>query len=140
MAIFERMPSESQRRRYNVKSPVSLESIGEFDAATSEEVAQAVARARKAQRDWATRSFAERAEFLWRWVDVLVARQDEIIDLVVRETGKPRNEAFSMEVLAPCMQISHYAKHAAKYLATKKRRRGGARTRPSGTVRPSFSA
>jgi succinate-semialdehyde dehydrogenase/glutarate-semialdehyde dehydrogenase len=125
MAIFERMPSESQRRRYNVKSPVSLESIGEFDAATSEEVAQAVARARKAQRDWATRSFAERAEFLWRWVDVLVARQDEIIDLVVRETGKPRNEAISMEVLAPCMQIAHYAKRGADYLQTTRRRPTG---------------
>jgi succinate-semialdehyde dehydrogenase/glutarate-semialdehyde dehydrogenase len=117
--------SESGRRQYNVRSPVSLETIGEFEAATTEDVLAAVERARKAQHDWASRSLAERAEVLWRWVDVFVARQDEIVDLVVRETGKPRNEAIAMEVMAPCMQISHYAKRGAGYLRAEKRRPTG---------------
>ncbi len=125
MALFEAIPSETGRRRYRVKSPVTLESIGEFESATAEEVREAVARARKAQREWATRSFEERAEVLWRLVDAFVERQDEIADLVVQETGKPRNEAISMEVMAPCIQISHYAKHAARYLKTRKRRASG---------------
>ncbi len=128
MALFEEVPSESGHRRYNIKSPVSLESIGEFEAASAAEVKAAVDRARKAQREWATRSFAERAQVLWRWVDVIVERQDEIIELVIKETGKARNEAIAMEVMAPCMQISHYAKRAAKYLQTQKRR-------PSGVMR-----
>jgi succinate-semialdehyde dehydrogenase/glutarate-semialdehyde dehydrogenase len=128
MALFEQIPSDDSapgRRRYNVKSPVTLESIGEFEAASDEEVRAAVDRARKAQREWATKSFAERAEVLWRLVDQLVARQDDIVDLVVRETGKAVNEAISMEVMAPCMQISHYAKRGGKYLATKTRRASG---------------
>jgi succinate-semialdehyde dehydrogenase/glutarate-semialdehyde dehydrogenase len=125
MALFEAIPSESGRRQYRVKSPVTLESIGEFESATTEEVQAAVARARKAQREWARRSFDERAEVLWRLVDEFVKRQDEIVDLVVKETGKPRNEAISMEVVAPCMQISHYAKNAKRYLKTRKRRASG---------------
>ena len=125
MAIFEAIPSESDRRRYRIKSPVSLESIGEFEAATAEEVRAAVDRARKVQRDWARRSFDERAEVLWRLVDGFVERQDEIVDIVVMETGKPRNEAISMEVIAPCMQISHYAKNAKRYLKTQRRRASG---------------
>ena len=125
MALFEEVPSESDHRHYNVKSPVTLESIGEFDAATAAEVQDAVSRARKAQREWARTSFAERAKVLWRWVDVIVERQDDIIDLVVKETGKARYEAIAMEVMAPCMQISHYAKRGAKYLQTRKRRPTG---------------
>lgn len=125
MALFEAISSESDRRRYRVKSPVTLETIGEFDAATREDVVAAVERARKAQSDWATRSFDERAKVLWRLVDELVKRQDDIVDVVVQETGKPRNEAISMEVVAPCMQISHYAKHARRYLKTRRRRASG---------------
>ncbi len=126
MALFEQLPSdETGRRLYNVKSPVSLESIGEFEAATAEEVRAAVDRARKAQREWATKTFDERAEVLWRLVDQLVERQDEVVDLVIKETGKALNEAIAMEVLAPCMQISHYAKRAKKYLATRQKRPAG---------------
>ncbi len=128
MALFEALPSQDGRRRYDVKSPVTLESIGQFECATPEEVRAAVARGRKAQQEWATRSFEERAEVLWRLVDQFVARQEDIIDVVIKETGKPRNEAVSMEVLAPCMQISHYAKRAAGYLKT-------IRKRPSGVMR-----
>jgi len=125
MALFEEIESDSEHRRYNIKSPISLESIGEFDAATAAEVQSAVKRARKAQRDWATRSFAERAAVLWRWVEVIVERQDDIVELVIKETGKARFEAIAMEVMAPCMQISHYAKYGARYLQTRKRRPTG---------------
>jgi acyl-CoA reductase-like NAD-dependent aldehyde dehydrogenase len=125
MALFEEVASDSGRRRYNIKSPVTLESIGQFDAATAQEVQGAVDRARKAQREWSRRSFSERADVMWRWVDVIVERQDDIVDLVIKETGKARNEAIAMEVLAPCMQISHYAKRAAGYLKSKKRRPTG---------------
>jgi len=125
MALFEAISGDSGRRQYVVKSPITLERIGEFECATTEEVGAAVTRARKAQHEWATRSFEERAEFLWRLVDAFVARQDEIVELVMKETGKPRNEAVAMEVMAPCMQISHYAKHAAKYLKTRTRRASG---------------
>ena len=125
MALFEAIPTEDERRLYRVKSPVTLESIGEFQSATEADVRAAVLRAKKAQREWATRSFDERAEVLWRLVDQFVERQDEIVDLVMKETGKARNEAISMEVMAPCMQISHYAKHAGRYLKTKTRRASG---------------
>ncbi len=126
MALFEQLPSdEPGRRRYGIKSPVTLESIGEFEAASPSEVRAAVDRARRVQREWATRSFEERAEVLWRLVDAFVERQDEIVELVMQETGKARNEAISMEVMAPCMQISHYAKRSRKYLATQHKRPAG---------------
>ena len=128
MALFAPAASEEGRRRFDVKSPVTFESIGQFEAADDASVRAAVARARKAQRDWAARSMDDRAKVLWALVDRLVARQDEIVDLVIQETGKTLQEAISMEVLAPCMQISHYAKNAKRYLRSTTRR-------PSGVMR-----
>ena len=125
MAIFERVENGAPRRHYVVKSPVTLEPIGEFDAGSAADVQGAVERARKAQAAWAQLPFARRAEFLWRLVDVIVERQDEIVECVIAETGKPHNEAVSMEVMAPCMQISYYAKRAAGFLKTRKRRPTG---------------
>jgi len=125
MALFAQIPSEDDTRVFEIKSPVTLESIGQFQAATDDEVRAAVDRARKAQREWATRSFAERAEVMWRLVDQFVERQDDIVELVIKETGKTLNEAITMEVMAPCMQISHYAKRAKDYLATTTKRPKG---------------
>jgi succinate-semialdehyde dehydrogenase/glutarate-semialdehyde dehydrogenase len=125
MAIFESIPSDDGRRRYRVQSPVTFEPIGEFEAATKAEVVDAVQRARKAQASWSALSFDERAAYLWRLLDQLVEHQDEVIDLVVRETGKARSEAISMEVFAPCASIAYYAKRTKKFLAPSVRRPAG---------------
>lgn len=125
MAIVEVLESAGERRRMAVRSPASLQSIGEFDCRTPDEVRAAVQRARVAQQKWAALSFDERAAHLWRLVDQFVRRQDEVIDAVVAETGKARSEAISMEVYSPCDAISYYAKHAAEILSPQKRKLHG---------------
>ena len=110
MAIFEPIESAGEGRQYNIKSPVTMESIGHFTAATEDEVHQAVARARAAQPAWAALSFDQRAEFVWKLVDITVQRMDEVLDIVIKETGKTRNEAVMMEAMAACMQMSHGAR------------------------------
>jgi succinate-semialdehyde dehydrogenase/glutarate-semialdehyde dehydrogenase len=121
MAIYERI-SEVPRRRYRVKSPVTLAPIGEFEAASGDEVRAAVERARKAQGPWAALSVKQRAEYMWRLLDQFVKRQDEIVDTVLQETGKARSEAIGMEVFACCDAITYYAKRAPKFLAPERRR------------------
>ncbi|MDC1294840.1 aldehyde dehydrogenase family protein [Myxococcota bacterium] len=125
MALFAEIPSDGAARVFDIKSPVTLESIGQFEAATEEDVRAAVDRARKAQGEWASRSFKARAEVLWALVDQLVERQDEIVELIVKETGKTIQEAITMEVMAPCMQTSHYAKYGPKYLKSVTKRPAG---------------
>jgi succinate-semialdehyde dehydrogenase/glutarate-semialdehyde dehydrogenase len=121
MAIYERI-SDVPRRRYRVRSPVSLEVIGEFESASADDVRAAVERARKAQAGWAELSVKQRAGYMWRLLDQFVKRQDEIIDAVVQETGKARSEAIGMEVFSCCDSISFYAKRAPRFLAPEKRR------------------
>jgi len=122
MAIVELAETSGPRRVLRLKSPVTLEPIGEIACASSEDVRAAVERARKAQGDWAKLSIDERAETMWRLLDLFVKRQDEIVDVVVKETGKARSEAIGMEVFSPCDSISYYAKNAKKFLAPEKRR------------------
>lgn len=121
MAIYERI-AELPRRRYRVTSPVTLAPIGEFEAASAEDVRAAVERARKAQASWAQLTVKQRATYMWRLLDQFVKRQDEIVEAVIQETGKARSEAIGMEVFSCCSSIAFYAKRAPRFLAPEKRR------------------
>jgi len=125
MAIYERIESSNDQRRLRLRSPVTLDPIGELACASGDEVRAAVARARAAQPAWAAKSFEERAAYLYRMADVVMAAQDRIMDTVIRETGKPRAEAFSMEVYASVDSLVFYAKRAKKFLQREKRRLHG---------------
>jgi succinate-semialdehyde dehydrogenase/glutarate-semialdehyde dehydrogenase len=63
-----------------------------------EDVAAAAARARSAQPGWEALGFRGRARVLRRFHDLLLARQDEVPDLLQLEAGKARKHAFE-EVL-----------------------------------------
>jgi succinate-semialdehyde dehydrogenase/glutarate-semialdehyde dehydrogenase len=114
-------PGES-RRVLALRSPVDLAPLGELVCANREDVQAALARARAAQPAWAATGFAERAAIMQRALQVLLKRQDEIIDTVVRETGKARADALSMEIYAAADSLCYYAKNAAKFLKTRKER------------------
>jgi len=122
MAIVEPCEPSGARRRLRLRSAVTLEPIGEIECADAEDVRRALERARAAQRAWAELSFEERAVPLWRLLDLFVRRQDDVVDVVMRETGKTRSEAISMEVFAPCDAIAYYAKNARRFLAPERRR------------------
>lgn len=122
MAIFERLQTEpGQRRKLRMKSPVTLEVIGEVECASKEDVAAAIARARTAQRTWAQKTPAERAQVVLKARDIVLKRQDDIMATVIRETGKPPADALSMEIFASCDVMTFYAKNAEKFLGMEKR-------------------
>ena len=63
-------------------------------AVDDDDVAEAFARARKAQGSWARTPVADRAAVLLRFHDLVLDRQDEILDLIQWESGKARKHAF----------------------------------------------
>ena len=122
MSIYESVESSDSRRHLQLKSPVSLEPIGELVCANSEDVAVAIAKDRAAQPAWAATSMKERAAIVQRALQLVLERQDEIIDTVVRETGKARTDAMSMEVFSVADSLCYYAKNAEKFLKPRKRK------------------
>ena len=118
MALVE--PQATTRdgtRRIQLTSPATLRALGEVEVATAGRVREAVARARAAQAEWAERSFDERGQLLRRAVEILLQRQDEFVDRIVAETGKPRLEVLGAEILTACDALSFYAKRAKRILA-----------------------
>ena len=118
MAIVEELESTGQgRRRLRLASPATLAPIGEIEVQEAADVKAAIERARKAQPLWAELSFEERGRHLERAIRMILARQEEIVDVIVAETGKPRVEALAAELLPACDALQFYAKRAKRILA-----------------------
>jgi succinate-semialdehyde dehydrogenase/glutarate-semialdehyde dehydrogenase len=122
VAIVERIETPSgERVRLGLKSPANLAAIGEIEVMTAADIRAACETARKAQPAWAALSVSERTHYLLRILDRIIARQDEIVDCVVAETGKTVTEARQMEVFACCDSIAYYAKRAPRFLRAENR-------------------
>ena len=100
--------------------PWDRREIGRLPAATAAAAAAAVATARAAQPEWAALSFAERGKKLLAVRDRFAARAEEIVDLLVRENGKPSVEAWFSEIIPDLDLFAYWAKNAEKMLRTEK--------------------
>jgi acyl-CoA reductase-like NAD-dependent aldehyde dehydrogenase len=80
-------------------SPATGELLGSVPTTAPEDVQGVVDAIAEVQPFWAQLTLEDRARYLERTAQVLLDEGDEIRDLIVREQGKPRSEAFSMEVL-----------------------------------------
>jgi succinate-semialdehyde dehydrogenase/glutarate-semialdehyde dehydrogenase len=80
-------------------NPATGELVGSVPITEPGDVQSVVDAVASVQPAWAARSPEERRAVLKRMAQVVLEESDEIRDLIVREQGKPRNEAFSMEVL-----------------------------------------
>ncbi len=107
----------SERATVVVRNPATGERIAEHPAADRDAVAAAVARARRAQAGWAALGIAERARALKRLRDLIVDRKDEIAAVVSAETGKPRHDVLTNELLIVCDGIGFWGRRAARWLA-----------------------
>ncbi len=101
----------------HVDSPVDGRRVGEVRCTTVEEVRDAVARARVAQAEWGARPLRERCDMLRAIRARLLARRQDIVDIVARESGKPRHEALLHEVMAPLELLTYFADEAERILA-----------------------
>ncbi|MCR6031595.1 aldehyde dehydrogenase family protein [Nocardioides sp. zg-579] len=97
-------------------APYDARPTAPVPSCSADDVAATVVRSRSAQAGWGRLSIAARAEVLLRFHDLLLERQDEVIDLVQWEMGKARYHAW-MEILQVANLTRHYAKRAAAYLA-----------------------
>src|SRR5690606_25547150 len=87
--------------------------------ATDDITRAAFARARRAQPSWATTSVAERQRILLRLHELVLAHQDEGLDLIQVESGKARLDAFD-EISATALVSAYYGKHSARLLAPRR--------------------
>ncbi len=84
------------------------------------DVAVAFERARAAQREWAATPLKRRAEVLLGYHDLVLARQDSLLDLIQWESGKARKHAFE-EIADVAITARYYARRGPGFLRPKRR-------------------
>ncbi len=102
-------------RTSQVDSPLNGAPLVHVPQSTEADVEEAFARARRAQAAWARTSLEERAARMLRLHDLVLERQDEIMDLIVWESGKARKHAFD-EPLHIALTARYYARTAHRHL------------------------
>jgi acyl-CoA reductase-like NAD-dependent aldehyde dehydrogenase len=110
-------PSQSTLESFN---PATGDLVGSVATITPEQVQSVVDDVARIQPAWAELSLADRARYMKRAADALLDEIDEIAELLVQEQGKPRAEAYTMELL-PTVDALHWcAKAGPKILADEK--------------------
>ncbi|MFC8898320.1 succinic semialdehyde dehydrogenase [Streptomyces cinereoruber] len=119
--LTSRVSAAPNAARVTTTAPYTGVPLADFPVSTPEDVEAAFARARTAQKAWAATPIAERKKVLLRYHDLVLARQDQALDLMQAENGKTRRDAF-LEIVDIGIVSRYYARNAAKYLAPKRRK------------------
>lgn len=101
-------------------APFTAEPIHEVPLCTAEDLEEALREAREAQAEWSRRSVDKRARGLLRFHDLVLERQDELLDAIQLETGKSRKHAFE-EITDTAIVARYYAHHGPGLLAPRRR-------------------
>jgi succinate-semialdehyde dehydrogenase/glutarate-semialdehyde dehydrogenase len=101
-------------------APFTGQPIATLALSSVDDVAEATARARAAQQDWARTPVEARARVLLRYHDLVLDRQAELLDLAQWETGKARRHAFE-EVAHVALTARYYGRRGPRQIATRRR-------------------
>jgi acyl-CoA reductase-like NAD-dependent aldehyde dehydrogenase len=101
-------------------NPATGERVGAVRTTAPEDVQSVVDAVAAVQPAWGATTLEQRGRYLERAAQVVLEECDEIRDLIVREQGKPRAEAFSMELLPTIDALGWIAKAGTEILADEK--------------------
>jgi len=122
-ALAELVTTADLRPARPICSPLDGAVLGTVPVCTPQDVAAAVAAARRAQTLWANTPLRERCGVASAFRDLLLDRQDDVLALIHAENGKSRLNAFE-ELMDAALCAGYYATNATRLLAD--HRRGGA--------------
>ncbi|RNI22222.1 succinic semialdehyde dehydrogenase [Flexivirga caeni] len=113
--LARRVRAAAGAEHFDCLTPFTGGVIATLPVSTETDVRQAYDAARAAQARWAARAVGDRAKILLRFHDLVLAHQDELLDLIQLESGKARRHAFE-EVLDVAGVCRHYGRKAPDYL------------------------
>lgn len=103
-----------------VENPATGEQIALVENMSAEQVQRLVDRARAAQPAWDALGFDGRASLMYKLRYWLVSNRARVIDTVVAENGKTREDVLLAELFYMADSLGFWAKRAQRYLAEEK--------------------
>ncbi|WP_368834413.1 aldehyde dehydrogenase family protein [Mycobacterium intracellulare] len=107
--------ASADAQAFVTRDVASGEVVGEFAAMDAEAVAGLIAASRAAGRLWHGLGFAQRRRCLEAWAADIVARSDDFVSVIHRESGKPADDAY-LELVIAVEHIRWAARHARRVL------------------------
>ena len=104
--------SSESGKDFSTYNPATGELICNVQSAGEKEIEAAVQSAWESQKAWAETPVIERSRILHKAARLLRERNVELAELEVMDTGKPINEAESVDVLTGADAIEFYANAA----------------------------
>lgn len=102
--------------KYAVVNPSTGETVKEYAQISDSELSAALAKATDAFQNWSlSTSVAERAALVQKVADAHTARREELAEIIVREMGKPMEQALG-EVDFCADIYGYYAENAEEFL------------------------
>src|SRR4051794_39828922 len=123
MATVEQQQSAAQNGGGNaiaVENPATGDTIAHVPNMGADEVARLAERARRAQPGWEALGFDGRAAVMDEFRRWLVRNRDRVIQTIVDETGKAREDALVSEVFIVADAMKFWAKKGKRYVADEK--------------------
>jgi acyl-CoA reductase-like NAD-dependent aldehyde dehydrogenase len=103
-----------------VDNPATGEQITTVPVLGREQVAELASRARAAQPDWEALGFEGRGRIMRRAQKWMLDNADRVMDTVVGESGKTREDAQLTDLSYTVSALGFWASHAERYLAEEK--------------------
>src|SRR3954454_11779943 len=124
MSTVEQQPAAAQNGHgastIPVENPATGETIAHVPDLSAEQVTELAARARAAQPGWEAPGFDGRAEVFREMRRWLVQNRERMVQTIVEETGKTREDAQTTELFLILDSLQFWAKKAPKFLADEK--------------------
>src|SRR4051795_12795738 len=124
MSTVEQQPAAAQNgagtATIAVENPATGETIAHVPDLGAEQVAELAKKGRAAQPEWEALGFDGRADVMRDMRHWLVTNRDRMVDTIVEETGKVREDALMLELFLVADGLNFWAKAAEKYLADEK--------------------
>ncbi len=89
-------------------NPATGELIGSIQATQPEIIPEIIKKARTGQQGWGRLPFSQRAKIVGGFGRLLYDKRSEVVELISRENGKPKVEAYTSEII-PTLDIIKYA-------------------------------
>lgn len=103
-----------------VINPATGEKIGEVQETPIKESENLMRQARQAFPNWSQTPLEKRLHYLGALRHLLIEQMDECIGVIAKNTGKPKVEAITAEILTVVDAIVHMEKHAKQILRSRK--------------------
>jgi acyl-CoA reductase-like NAD-dependent aldehyde dehydrogenase len=103
-------------RRIEARNPASLEPIGTVAITPESGLAGVVAEVSSVQPLWAALRVRDRARYMRRTAQAVIDEFDDLVDLVARESGRPRVEVAATELLPAIDTLRWLGSHGVDVL------------------------